>query len=709
MKKLRIVLLSVMVAVMILPTLVAAATPYGTYTYSSEGKMLASPTAYVPDMIIDSMYMGLDVAIDEPRDIEVGPDGKLYIADTVNNRIIVCDRYYKFQFEIKEFVNEFGGPDSFNKPSGVFVNEEFIYVCDTDHDRIVKFDLEGNYVRIIKRPESNLFEDGDFYKPVAVAVDQNGRLFVVSSATYQGIIVINDDSEFFGFIGATKTVGSVMETLFSAFLTDEQKENRQENVSTEFNNITIDDQNFVYVTTSSIDAKQMEDAITSKSKSGDFAPVRKLNANGVDVLKRNGFYPPSGEVAFSTLSTATIKGASSIVDVAIGPEGTWSIIDSKRSKIYTYDENGNLLFAFGDLGNQTGNIELIGGVTYQGDKILALDKANDNIVVFRRTEYGDLLMTALKNNNDRKYDLAVNDWTEVLKRNNNFDSSYVQIGRSLFRQAKYEEAMEYYKASYEVQSYSEAYSEIRKEWASTYFWMIPVLIVVIFLLVLKFMGYTNKVNTRAALKVGRKTLTEELLYAFHVIFHPFDGFWDLKHEKRGSIRSALTLMIVTVIVYFYNSIGQGWIFNPHISYANVFGAVTAVIAPLLLWVIANWCLTTLFEGEGTMSDIFIACCYCLTPLILLVFPSTLLSNVLLLSEGSLLTLLNTLAYIWMGILLIIAMMSTHDYTLGKNILTCVSTIVGMAFLMFLGILFTTLVGKIVMFIIQIVEEIMYRL
>ena len=709
MKKLRIVLLSVMVAVMILPTLVAAATPYGTYTYSSEGKMLASPTAYVPDMIIDSMYMGLDVAIDEPRDIEVGPDGKLYIADTVNNRIIVCDRYYKFQFEIKEFVNEFGVPDSFNKPSGVFVNEEFIYVCDTDHDRIVKFDLEGNYVRIIKRPESNLFEDGDFYKPVAVAVDQYGRLFVVSSATYQGIIVINDDSEFFGFIGATKTVGSVMETLFSAFLTDEQKENRQENVSTEFNNITIDDQNFVYVTTSSIDAKQMEDAITSKSKSGDFAPVRKLNANGVDVLKRNGFYPPSGEVAFSTLSTATIKGASSIVDVAIGPEGTWSIIDSKRSKIYTYDENGNLLFAFGDLGNQTGNIELIGGITYQGDKILALDKANDNIVVFRRTEYGDLLMTALKNNNDRKYDLAVNDWTEVLKRNNNFDSSYVQIGRSLFRQAKYEEAMEYYKASYEVQSYSEAYSEIRKEWASTYFWMIPVLIVVIFLLVLKFMGYTNKVNTRAALKVGRNTLTEELLYAFHVIFHPFDGFWDLKHEKRGSIRSALTLMIVTVIVYFYNSIGQGWIFNPHISYANVFGAVTAVIAPLLLWVIANWCLTTLFEGEGTMSDIFIACCYCLTPLILLVFPSTLLSNVLLLSEGSLLTLLNTLAYIWMGILLIIAMMSTHDYTLGKNILTCVSTIVGMAFLMFLGILFTTLVGKIVMFIIQIVEEIMYRL
>ncbi|MBQ7921663.1 MAG: YIP1 family protein [Clostridia bacterium] len=710
MKKLRIVLLSVMVAVLLLPTLVAAGTPYGTYTYSSEGKMLASPTAYVPDMIIDSAYMGLELAFDEPRDIFIGPDDKLYVADTVNNRIIVCDRYYKFQFEIKEFVNEFGVPDSFNKPSGVFVNEDYIYVCDTDNDRIVKFDINGNYVRIIKRPESNLFEDGDFYKPIAVAVDQYGRLFVVSSATYQGIIVINDNADFFGFIGATKTVDTSLESIFSEFLTDAQKENQQDNVSTEFNNITIDDQNFVYVTTSSLDATKVEDAIKAKSTSGDWAPVRKLNANGVDVLKRNGFYPPSGEVSFVN-ATAGQKtgGASTIVDVAIGPEGTWSIIDSSRSKVFTYDENGNLLFAFGDLGNQTGNIELIGGIVYQGDKILCLDKANDNIVVFRRTEYGDLLMTALEHNNARMYDLSIDDWTEVLKRNNNFDSAYVQIGRSLFRQGKYEEAMEYYKSSYEVASYSEAYNEIRKEWASTYFWIIPVILVAVFLLFVKFLGYTKKVNTRAALKIGRKTLKEELLYAFHVIFHPFDGFWDLKHEKRGSIRSALTILIVTVVVYFYNSIGQGWIFSPHISYANVFGSITAVVAPLLLWVIANWCLTTLFEGEGTMSDVFIACCYCLTPLILLIFPSTLLSNVLLQSEGTVLTLLNTLAYIWLGILLIIGMMSTHDYSVGKNILTCISTIVGMAFLMFLGILFTTLVGKIVMFIVQIVEEIAYRL
>jgi len=709
MKKLRIVLLSVLVAVMVLPTLVAAGTPYATYTYSYDGRVLSSPAAYVPDQVIDSDYMGLKVAFDDPRDMFIGPDNKLYLVDATNNRVIVCDRYFKFLFEISSFTNEHGVPDTFNKPSGVFVNEEFIYVCDTDNNRIVKFDTEGNYVKIIKKPESNLFEEGSIYKPVACAVDQYGRLFVVSSTTYQGIIVINDNADFYGFIGAQKVTISPLEIIWRSIQTDEQKAQSQEYVSTEFNNITIDEDNFLYVTTSSIDESKMSEAITGKDKSGDYAPVKKLNASGADVMRRNGFYPPSGEIGFSTLSTAEITGVSKVIDAAIGPEGTWSIIDEKRSKIFTYDENGNLLFAFGDIGTQTGNLGSVEAIVYQDDKILVLDKTNDNIVVFRRTEYGDLLMRALEHDNDRLFDLTIDDWTEVLKRNNNFDSAYIQIGKSLYRQGKYEEAMEYYKAAYETENYSEAYKEIRKEWASKYFWSIPIIIVIAFILIVKFLGYCNKVNTRAALKVGRKSLKEELLYAFHVIFHPFDGFWDLKHEKRGSVRSALTILVVTVIVYFYDSIGKGYIFNPYTSYSDIFGAVAAVVAPLLLWVVANWCLTTLFEGEGTMTDIFVASCYCLTPLILLILPSTLLSNVLALNEGGILTLLNSFAYVWLGILLVIGMMSTHDYTVGKNILTCISTIVGMAFIMFLGILFTSLVGKIITFLTQIVEEIAYRL
>ena len=55
------------------------------------------------------------------------------------------------------------------------------------------------------------------------------------------------------------------------------------------------------------------------------------------------------------------------------------------------------------------------------------------------------------------------------------------------------------------------------------------------------------------------------------------------------------------------------------------------------------------------------------------------------------------------------MMVTHDYTLTKNLIICLCTIVGMVFIMFVGILFSTLLGKIVSFISNIIIEINYRL
>lgn len=134
--------------------------------------------------------------------------------------------------------------------------------------------------------------------------------------------MLNDDGDFFGFIGAQKVTIGALEILWRQIQTDEQRAYSEEYVSTEFNNITIDNQNFIYVTTSSIDESDQQNAINSKSKSSDFAPVKKLNASGSDVMKRNGFYPPSGEVRITNLSTATITGASKIIDVACGPEGT---------------------------------------------------------------------------------------------------------------------------------------------------------------------------------------------------------------------------------------------------------------------------------------------------------------------------------------------------------------------------------------------------
>ena len=684
-----------------------AITPYSTYTYSIDGFALMSPDAYVPDRQIDSAYMGVEPAIDDPRDLVVDNNKNVYIADAANNRIVVLDRYFKLKFYINEFVNQNGVPDALKSPSGVFVENEKIYVADSDNHRIVMFNVDGSFYKVIEEPDADVFPAGSIYKPSAIAVDKYGRIYVVSSTTYMGVIAINEDGEFQGFIGAQKVTVDALTLLWRNFQTDKQRKLQQQYVSTEFNNITIDADGFMYVTTSAIDAGQQQAAISSKA--GTYSPVKKLNTAGSDIMKRNGFFGPGGEVNVSELTTAVITGPSKIIDAAVGPEGTWSIIDEKRSKIYTYDEDGNLLFIFGDMGQQLGNIQSVEAIAYHGSDILILDKTSDNITVFRRTEYGDLLLSAIENTNNRNYDTTIDFWTEILKRNNNFDTAYIGIGKSLYRSAQYEESLEYYKSAYDTANYSESFKEIRKEWISNYILLIPLFVIVAVVLFVLFNKYAAKLNKKTQLKKGRKTFWEELVYAAHLIMHPFDGFWDLKHEQRGSVRAAFVWLALAIFTFYYQDIGTGYIFDPRQESATIFMTVAAVGLPVMLWVVANWCLTTLFDGEGSIKDIFVATCYALVPLPILIIPSVIASNFMLASEGTIINLLVSIAFVWTGLLLFFGMMVTHDYSFSKNILTSLGTIVGMAIIMFIGVLFSTLLAKIISFISSIITEITFRM
>ncbi len=741
MKKITSVICVIFAFIMVLALPVGASAPYQTYTYSINGTALYSPDAYTPAKSIDSAYMGLgDEAIlkkyyptlkgdalnakktiSNPSDIEVDDEMNIYIADSDNNRIVVLDRYYKVKFIIENFINDQGVPDTLSAPQGVFITsdklvgtervEGRIFVCDTNANRIVTFDRDGNFLAVIPQPESELFDEGAVYKPVAVAVDPYDRLYVVSSTTYQGIIVMTDTGEFTGFIGAQKVVISAWDRIWRRFQTEDQRALSQSYVSTEFNNITLFE-DFIYVTTSSIEEANVLSAIRTKSKKGDYAPVKMLNAAGEEIMRRNGFYPPAGEIDNTKYQVSdTIFGASTVVDVACGPEKTWSIIDQKRSKVFTYDYDGNLLFAFGDTGRQLGNISSKGlaGIVYQGDNMLLLDKTSKSFTVFERTEYGDILINALKNQNERRYDRAIDDWMEILKRNSNFDTAYIGIGNALYRSNDLEEALNYYESAYDTENYSVAYKDLRRDWLAKFIILIPIVVVAICIAWTKFMKYANKVNKKAATSGQKKSFGQELIYVFHVIFHPFDGFWDLKHEKRGSVRAAITILAMVIVAFYYQSIGQGYLLNPQGGYASLFGVILSIVAPLALWVIGNWCLTTLFDGEGSFKDIFIASCYSLMPMVLILIPTTIMSNFLISEELDILSVITTFAFIWTGLLLFFGMMVTHDYGIGKNVLTTLGTIVAMICIMFIAILFTTLLGKLVSFVTNIVTEIQFRM
>lgn len=705
MKKIIRILLVAGALLMVLTTAASAAAPYSTYIYSADGFVMESPDAYVPDVVVDSEYIGKDandnyVKISGLKDVAIGTDNKVYLSDGVENKIYVLDSYYKYLFTITDFVNEQGVRDGFKGVSGLFVNDKYIYACDTDNNRIVMFDLKGNFVKTVKQPESALFNTDTIYKPVAVAVDSYGRLFIVSSTTYEGVIVMSDTGSFYGYIGAQKVKLSAWEIFWRNVRPSSASDVQY--VSSEYNNITIDDDNFIYVTSSSLD----EDAQASATGS-DYAPVKKLNASGSDVMNRKGFFAPNGEVKYSTDKNDTVYGPSTLVDVAVGPQGTWSIIDQKRSKVFTYDQQGNLLFAFGDAGNQKGSIASIKSVCYQGDNMILLDSDSGSFTVYRRTEYGNILIKALENQNTGNYDAEVDDWTEILKRNNNFDVAYNGIAAAKYRDKDYEGAMQYYKDAYNAEGYSKAFKEVRKDWISKYFWVVPVVIIAAIVAVAKFAGFASKKNKAIALKVGQKNIKEELLYAFHVIVHPFDGFWDLKHEKRGSVRGSIIILIVTVLAVFYQGIGGGYLYSK--GFSSALGTLLSILVPLMLWVIANWCLTTLFEGEGTFKDVFVASCYALLPLPLIIIPTTAISNALTLDESALVSMFNGLAFVWVGLLIFFGMMVTHDYSLGKSFLTAIGTIVGMVFIMFFAVLFSTLLTKMISFIYGIVEEIQYRI
>ena len=698
---------AVLLAVMMLLPLAVAADSYQTYTYSIDGTQLASPHAYVANSkVIDWTKMGLPVALEQVQDMFVDKNGNVYLVDDKLSTVFVLDKNFKYKFQINSFINSNGIEDSLNTCRGCFVTDDYIYVADTYNKRIVLFDLNGNYVKHLEEPTSDIFEDDNLYQPEAIAVDATGRIYVVCSHSYQGIISLNAKGEFQGYIGAQKVTVSAWELFWKRFQSAEQRRRSEKKLSVPYNNITIDDEGFIYVTTTGIDPGSQQSSITSKD--GTYAPVKKFNAGGKDILGRNGFFGPGGEVNIEGGDKDIAGKPSRIVDVALGPAGTWSIIDEGRSKIYTYDQFGQLLFIFGDKGDLQGNVEKMKAIAYKGNDILIFDSFLKAITVYTRTDYGDTLIRALQNEIDRKHDLAVSDYQEILKRNSNFDAAYIGIGKALYRQGKYQEAMKMFSAAYETENYSKALKEIRQNAADVYFIPVVIIIVLLCIGITKFFGYAGKINKKTALKRGKKTFKEEILYAFHLIFHPFDGFWDLKHEKRGSVRGATFWLVLGVISVCYQSIGRAYIFNPRASYGAMFGTVLSLLVPVFLWTISNWCLTTLFDGEGSVKDIYIATCYSAVPLVLLIIPATALTNILTLSEASIYTMLTSIAWVWVGILIVFGTQVTHDYPIGKNLITCIGTIVAMAVIMFCCMLFSMLMMKMVTFVTGIVVELSYR-
>ena len=203
---------------------------------------------------------------------------------------------------------------------------------------------------------------------------------------------------------------------------------------------------------------------------------------------------------------------------------------------------------------------------------------------------------------------------------------------------------------------------------------------------------------------------KSLKYATYCMFHPFDGFWDLTHEKRGSMAAANTIVIAVLVTRLLSLQFTSFLFNNvYWPEVNILQQCLSVLLPLVIFVLGNWGLTTLFDGKGTLKDVYMGTCYALAPFVILQLPMIVLSNVVTVDEAAFYSVMNTLSLVWSGGLIVCAMMQIHDYGLGKTLLFIVMSIFAMAVIIFLLLLFFTLVGDAVGYVTSLYDEIQFRL
>lgn len=199
---------------------------------------------------------------------------------------------------------------------------------------------------------------------------------------------------------------------------------------------------------------------------------------------------------------------------------------------------------------------------------------------------------------------------------------------------------------------------------------------------------------------------EELKYSKFVCFHPFKGFWDLKNSGIGTVRTATFIILLLGIITVMRYQLTGFIFNNNnILETNVFFVFSSVVLPFLIWVVANWSITTLVEGEGKLRDIYITTAYALVPYIVTSLVLLILSNVMVMNESSIYSLIEAIGLIWSAFLVIIGMMTIHQFFVGKTVITIFLAFLTMVIIVFAVLMFFSIFQQMVNFVLLIMYEV----
>ncbi|SCX01096.1 Yip1 domain-containing protein [Lachnospiraceae bacterium YSD2013] len=203
---------------------------------------------------------------------------------------------------------------------------------------------------------------------------------------------------------------------------------------------------------------------------------------------------------------------------------------------------------------------------------------------------------------------------------------------------------------------------------------------------------------------------KSLKFALYCTTHPIDGFWDLTHERRGTYAAANTILFLTILTRILRLKYTSFIFiQVYWEDLNILTYVASILIPLGLFVVGNWALTTLFDGKGRLGQVYMATCYALTPYILINVPLMIFSNFITTEEAQFYSVVGMIALIWVAFIGILGMSQVHEYSFGKNILFLIATVFAMLVMIFLLMLFFSMISQGVAYFVSIAKELLYRM
>lgn len=453
---------------------------YESYNYDKWHEAVPSQAGYIAECSVSGCDLGTE-DFNNISDIFYAHNDIFYIVDSGNNRIVAIDSDFD---NVVGVYDKFMMPDNsetaLKNPTGIYILAEnnCMYIADNGNSRILISDLNGNIIKEITKPDSEIYNQDKTFLPQKIIADKAGNIYVVLNNITTGAAMFSSDGDFTGFYGTNRvepTAQIIRNYLTDIFVSDEKKSRRIRNIPTGITSFDIDG-DFIFTCTSS--SSQKTDT------------VKKLNAAGDNIFSDSqitfGDYTPMYDTSQNRLL------APAIVDIDISEDGNINCLDFTTGRIFQYDKDCNLLFITGTSSDQLGGFGNVSAVESSGDKLYVTDSMRNTVTVFSETDFGKIVHEASELYNSGYYEEALQPWQEVLKRDGNYRQAYIGVALGYLRKGDYENSMKYAKLADDSDIYNKAFEGWRNDFIKSNFRKILMIIFTVLFFAVSFRRFRNR-------------------------------------------------------------------------------------------------------------------------------------------------------------------------------------------------------------------------